>query len=92
MPATTPVIRLLGRKYTYDILKSLENRSRRFKEMADVCKGEKMRAQRLKELRSVELIKVRAKRVEGRPVSIYSLSEKGKRTIKLAEELQKLEV
>lgn len=73
------------------MLKSLENSPKRFKSLSDVCEGEKMRAQRLRELESLELIKVRAKRVGRRATSIYSLSEKGKKTLRLAENIKKLE-
>ncbi len=85
------IIRLLGKKYTYNMLRSLEKGPRRFKAMSDVCAVEKMRSQRLRELESLNLIKVRAKRMGRRAVSIYSLSEKGKKALKLAESIKKLE-
>jgi DNA-binding HxlR family transcriptional regulator len=85
------IIRLLGKKYTSDILKSLDRGPKRFKAISDACEGQKMRAQRLRELKSLELIRIRAKRVNGRAVSIYSISEKGKRALQLAESLKKLE-
>ena len=85
------IMHLIGKKYTYEMLRSLEKGSKRFKAMHDVCKIEKMRVQRLRELESLELIKVRAKRIGRRAVSIYSLSEKGKKALKLAENIKKLE-
>ena len=84
------IIRLLGRKYTYSMLKALGKKPSRFKELSHACGGEKMRAQRLRELENVELIRVRAKRIGRRAVSIYSLSEKGRKTLRLAENLERL--
>ncbi|MBI4019824.1 MAG: winged helix-turn-helix transcriptional regulator [Candidatus Aenigmarchaeota archaeon] len=92
MPASKEsVIRLLGKKYTYGMLKSLEKGPKRFKGLEDICRIEKMRAHRLRELRSLDLIQARAKRVDGRAVSLYSLSEKGKSILRLAEDIKKLE-
>ena len=85
------VITLLGKKYTYEMLESLERSPKRFTEISDVCKVDKMRAQRLRELESLDLIKAKAKRIGRRAVSIYSLSEKGRKALRLAEELKKLD-
>lgn len=85
------IIRLLGKKYTYDMLTSLGKCPRRFKAISDVCIGEKMRTQRLRELESLKLIKVGIKRIGRRAISIYSLSEKGRKALKLAEDMKKLE-
>jgi len=85
------IIRLLGKKYTYNMLMSLEKSPKRFKAMSDACAGEKMRTQRLRELESLELIKVRAKRIGRKAISIYSLSEKGRKALKLAEGIKRLE-
>lgn len=85
------IIDLLGKKYTYEMLRSLERGPKRFKAMTDVCEGEKMRAQRLREFESLDLIRVRAKRIGRKAVSVYSLSEKGKKALKLAENIKKLE-
>ncbi|MCX6814350.1 MAG: winged helix-turn-helix transcriptional regulator [Candidatus Aenigmarchaeota archaeon] len=85
------IIRLLGKKYTYEMLMSLEKSPKRFKALSDACTVEKMRVQRLRELESLELIKVRAKRLGGRSVSIYSISEKGRKVVRLAEGIKRLE-
>lgn len=85
------IIKLLGKKYTYSMLMTLEKGPKRFKAMSDACAGEKMRTQRLRELESLELIKVRAKRHGRRAISVYSLSEKGRKALKLTEDLKKLE-
>lgn len=85
------ILKLLGKKYTYRMLSSLKQSPKRFKALAEVCQIEKMRTQRLRELESLELIKVRAKRIGRRPISIYSISEKGKKVLKLAEDIKKLD-
>ena len=84
------VMNLLSKKYTYTMLKALEKGPKRFKDLAEVCKGEKMRTQRLREFEEFRLIKVKPKRVGRRSVSIYELSDTGKGTLKLAEDIKKL--
>lgn len=84
------VMGLLAKKYTYNILKLLERDKKRFKDISAACAGEKMRAQRLKELEQMNMIKAKAERVGGRAVSFYSISEKGKKMLKIAEEIEKL--
>ncbi len=83
------VMGILAKKYTYDILKLLE-RERRFKDISKACESEKMRTQRLKELEQLNMIKAKAERIGGRAVSLYSISEKGRKILKIAEEIEKL--
>lgn len=84
------IMNLLSKKYTYKMLKSLDSSPKRFKDLADVCKGEKMRTERLKEFEQFSLIKVRPKRIGRRSVSIYELSDTGKNILKMAENIRKL--
>ncbi len=81
---------ILAKKYTYDILKLLEKDTKRFKDISSVCESEKMRTQRLKELEQLNMIKAKAERIGGRAVSLYSISEKGRKILKIAEEIEKL--
>ncbi|NOZ81863.1 MAG: helix-turn-helix transcriptional regulator [Candidatus Micrarchaeota archaeon] len=84
------VLNVLAKKYTYNILKALKERPRRFKDISQACANEKMRSERLKELEKFNLIKVRVERIKGRAVSIYEISEKGLKTLKLAEDIKRL--
>jgi len=84
----TLLFNMISKKYTYDILKCLENESKRFKDIRIACEGEKMRAQRLKELETNGLIHVTVKRVGRRPVSFYKLSEKGNAILKILDEMK----
>lgn len=84
------VLNLLAKKYTYEILKSLKKGPKRFKDLKNVCENEKMRTQRLKELEDLKMIKSRPKKIGRRAVCIYDLSDTGKVTLKLAEEVKKL--
>lgn len=81
---------VLAKKYTYNILKALKEGPRRFKDISSACENEKMRSERLKELEKFNLIKVRVERIKGRAVSIYEISEKGKQTLKLVEDIKRL--
>ena len=84
------VLNLLAKKYTYKILKSLEKGPKRFKDLKFVCENEKMRTQRLRELEEFNMIKSQPKKIGRRAVCIYDLSNVGKTTLKLAEEVKKL--
>jgi DNA-binding HxlR family transcriptional regulator len=85
------VLNLLSKKYTYDMMKTLEHGPKRFKELSDACKSEKMRTQRLREFENFNLIEVTPKRVGRRSVSIYELSGVGKGILKLAEDIKRLQ-
>ncbi len=82
-------LKLLSKKYTYEILNKLQS-PRRFKELGDICKIEKMRTQRLKELEKINLIKVTPKRMDGRSISLYEISGKGRKVLKISEELSNI--
>lgn len=85
------VLNLISNKYSYKMLKYLEKGPQRFKDLVDVCKGEKMRSQRLKEFEEFSLLEVNVKRVGRRAVSVYELSDTGKATLRLAENIRKLQ-
>ena len=85
------VMNLISKKYSYRMLKSLEKEPKRFKDLADVCRGEKMRSQRLREFEEFNLLKVNVERVGRRAVSVYELSDTGKATLHLAEDIKKLQ-
>ncbi len=85
------VLNVLSKKYSYEMLKNLRESPKRFKDLSSVCYIEKMRAQRLKEFEDLKLLDVKVKRVGRRAVSIYKLSDVGKETLKLAEDIKKLQ-
>jgi DNA-binding HxlR family transcriptional regulator len=85
------VLNLLSKKYTYDMLKTLERGPKRFKGLSDACKNEKMRTQRLKEFENFNLITITPERVGRRSVSIYDLSDIGRRILKLTEYIKKFQ-
>ena len=84
------VFRLLSKKYTYSMLKKLNEGPKRFKELSSVCRIEKMRAQRLSELEKLKIVRITIKRVHGRHVPFYELSNRGKKLLKLTEEIKKI--
>ncbi|MFH0956668.1 MAG: winged helix-turn-helix transcriptional regulator [Candidatus Aenigmatarchaeota archaeon] len=85
------VLGVLSNKYSYGMLKAMEGGPKRFKDFSSACPGEKMRAQRLKEFEELDLLKVKVERIGRRPVSIYELSETGKKTLRLAEGMLSLQ-
>jgi DNA-binding HxlR family transcriptional regulator len=84
------VLNLFTKKYTYEILKSLEKGPKRFKDLKFVCENEKMRTQRIKELEVFKMIRGQPKKIGRRAVCIYDMTDTGKATLKLAEEMKKL--
>ncbi len=85
------VLNLLSKKYTYEIMKTLETGPKRFKDISDVCRNEKMRTQRLRELETHSLVSIKVQRVGRRAVSFYRLSDAGNKTLKLAEDIAHLQ-
>ncbi|VVB73731.1 Uncharacterised protein [uncultured archaeon] len=85
------VLNLLSKMYSYQLLQSMDRGPRRFKDLSEACQNEKMRTQRLREFESFSLIKVHPKRIEGRAVSLYELSETGRSTLKFAEDIKRLQ-
>ncbi|MCD6496125.1 MAG: helix-turn-helix transcriptional regulator [Candidatus Aenigmarchaeota archaeon] len=85
------VLNLVSKKYSREMLKSLADAPKRFKDLSAACGGEKMRAQRLKEFEEFGLVKVNVERIGRRPVSVYELSDVGKSTLRLAEDIKKLQ-
>lgn len=85
------LLSIIGKSYTFEILSALKE-EKRFKELAEACPIEKMRTERLKELEKAGLVKVRLERIGRRPVSIYGLTESGKKILKLAEEMRKIKI
>jgi DNA-binding HxlR family transcriptional regulator len=85
------VLNLISRKYSREMLRSLSRSPMRFKDLAEACEGEKMRAQRLREFEELNLVKVTPKRVGRRAVSVYELSDVGRDTLRLAEDMRKLQ-
>ena len=85
------VMNILSKAYTHAMLKSLDEAPKRFKELENACQNEKMRTQRLREFERFGLLKAKARRINGRAVSIYELSDTGKTTLKLAEDIKRLQ-
>ena len=85
------IINLLSKTYTYPLLQSMNRGPRRFKDLSEACQNEKMRTQRLREFEGFSLIKVQARRIEGRAVSLYELSETGRAILKFAEDIKRIQ-
>jgi len=84
-------LQFLGKKYVYEMLKFMDGKEQlRFRDLEKVCPIEKMRNQRLREFEKFRLIQSDVKKIGRRPISVYSLSEKGKKVLALLEELRKI--
>lgn len=84
------ILQLIGKKYTYEILKVLSESSNvRFKDLGKACPIEKMRSQRLRELEESGLIKSSIIKLGRRPVLIYNISERGREVLELLDKITK---
>jgi DNA-binding HxlR family transcriptional regulator len=82
------LLKLLINDYSREMLRFLEE-PRRFKDLSAVCRVEKTRSERLREFERFNLIKVKPTRVGRRPVSIYRISETGRKALKLSDEIDR---
>lgn len=85
------IFAVLGKAYAFEVLRFLEeNPSSRFTDISPACRQEKVRAQRLRELEKEKLIEVKVKRVKGRAIQFYSLSNKGKEILSHMREIDRV--
>ena len=85
------VLNVLSKKYSYEMMNALREGPKRFKDLSRACNSEKMRAERLRELEDLDLLDISLERAGRRAVSVYSLSDVGKATLKLAEDIRRLQ-
>ena len=90
MGKSRDILNLMSKKYSYKMLKGLEEGPKRFKDLSYACSGEKMRAQRLREFEDFKLLNVNLERMGRRAVSVYELSDAGRSILRLAEEIKKV--
>ena len=85
------MLNLLSKKYTQKMLNALNEGPKRFKDLSPSCENEKMRTQRLGEFEKLGIVKVTPQRIGRRSISVYELSEKGKKILKLSEGITELD-
>jgi DNA-binding HxlR family transcriptional regulator len=83
---------ILGKKYTYGILKTLEKGPVRFRDASSDCPSDKMKAYRLAEMEAAKIINMKHEMVGRKSVPFYTLSEKGKKLLNIAEELKDIDL
>ncbi|MHC1627835.1 MAG: winged helix-turn-helix transcriptional regulator [Candidatus Nezhaarchaeales archaeon] len=86
----TDFLRILGRAFAIEIMEELSKRALRFVDLKNCCPNDRTRSLRLKELKKLGLIDVVVKDVGGRYSIHYQLTEKGRRALKLINELREL--
>jgi DNA-binding HxlR family transcriptional regulator len=85
------ILQILGQSHALEILKALDEKSMRFVDLENVCKSNRTRSARLKELEEKGLIKTTPKIMEHRAYTFYEITPLGKEVLALCEKLLKLE-
>ena len=75
-------ISLLGQSYVADLLASISEKPKMFKDLSPVCPNERTRSKKLKELVEEGLVTTVALKVERRHFVHYKLTEKGKKLVR----------
>jgi len=83
-------ILLLGQAYVHDILMSLLEKPKIFKDLSNSCPNERTRSKRLKALVDTGLVTTVSLRVGKRYFVHYALTEKGKKIVSEVSKLKKL--
>ena len=84
------ILLVISKPYSLSILESLLQSPKRFSDLNKVCPIEKTRSQRLKELKSDNLIKTISKEKARRNFIHYQLTKKGKKTMEGIKLLMKI--
>ena len=84
------IVKLLAKNYTIEILSALSEKPLRYAELKKHCPNDRTRTIRLKELKKVELISVIVKEVENHDFLHYQITEKGRKTLQLINQLTEI--
>jgi DNA-binding HxlR family transcriptional regulator len=85
------VIQVLSRSHAIEILSSLNKKPMRFLDLEDVCRSNRTRSVRLRELEGKGLVRAVPKMIERRAYTYYEITDLGKEALALAEKLLRLE-
>ncbi|MFA5108276.1 MAG: hypothetical protein WC492_01955 [Candidatus Micrarchaeia archaeon] len=81
------LLRLLSNKSVLDVLAQISLKESRFKELS-VISNERMRSIRLAELEEFKLIERVGRKLNGKIISFYKITENGKMVLKAVEPLK----
>ena len=84
---TKRALKILGNSHAVEILDSLNKAPMRFVDLKNVCKSNRTRNVRLKELREEGLIKPLPKMSNDRAYTFYEITPVGKRALELAKKM-----
>ena len=84
------VLQVLGKSHALDILRSLNERAMRFVDLRDICKSNRTRSARLKELMNEDLIWAVPKMIGNRAYTFYEITSLGKEALSLGQKLVRL--
>lgn len=85
------ILQVLGRSHAIEILNSLNKEPKRFLDLKDVCRSNRTRVERLRELEEKGLVRTVPKLIERRAYTLYEITVLGKDALDLAEKLLGLE-
>ena len=85
------VIQVLSSSHAIEILSSLNEKPMRFLDLEEVCRSNRTRSVRLRELEEKGLIRAVPKMIERRAYTFYEITVLGKEALALAEKLLRIE-
>jgi DNA-binding HxlR family transcriptional regulator len=85
------ILKVLGQSHALEILSSLNEKPMRFIDLKEVCKSNRTRSARLKELEKKGLIKTVPKMIRRRAYTFYEITPSGKQALELCKSLLQLE-
>jgi len=83
-------IKLLAKAFAIEILTALNKQPLRFVDLKEHCPNDRTRALRLKELRKTGFIIMTVKEIKNHSFIHYQITDKGRKALKLIEQIEKL--
>ena len=84
------MLQILSRSHAMEILNSISKKPMRFLDLKDVCKSNRTRSARLKQLEDKGLIMAVPKMIGRRAYTFYEITPLGKEALNLGEKLVRL--
>lgn len=84
------ILEILSQSHAMEILRSLNEKPMRFLDLKDVCRSNRTRSVRLKELENKGLVKAVPEMIGRRAYTFYEITPIGKKALNLGEKLIQL--
>lgn len=83
-------LKLLAKAFAVEILNALNEQPLRFVDLKEFCPNDRTRALRLRELKKTGFIVAIVREIENHAFVYYQITDKGRKALKLIEQIEKL--